>query len=169
MVLEFVYRQTLEKRLSDLLAPQRHDLRLRIVSLHILNPLIHDESFYEKLEKLSRRQAKVVIVADRRQTIRNAETLRIKESIDNIGRIRFHLRQNVHAKIVHMESQSDYGVLVSSANISNNALHTFREGGIFLLNEQEDIHKKIGEYISHILGNDGIGDTDFSLNNDEEE
>jgi len=166
--MEFVYRQTLEKRLSDLLAPQRHDLRLRIVSLHILNPLIHDESFYDKLEKLSRHQAKVVIVADRRQTLRNSEKLRIKESIDNIGKIRFHLRQNVHAKIVHMESQNDYGVLVSSANISDHALHTYREGGIFLLNEQKPIHEKIGKYISHILGNDGIGDADFAFGDEED-
>lgn len=168
MVMEFVYRQTLEKRLNDLLAPQRHDLRLRIVSLHILDPIIRDQSFLDKLEKLSRRQAKVAIVADRRQTQKDPIKLKIKDDIENIGKIRFHLRQNIHAKIVHMESHNEYGVLVSSANISDHALHTYREGGIFLLNEQKEIHEKIGEYISHILGNDRVGDADFESNDEED-
>jgi len=122
----------------------------------------------DKLEKLSRYRAKVVIVADKRMTQKDPIKTQIQEDIGNIGRIRFHLRRNVHAKIVHMESQSDFGVLVSSANISDNALHTFREGGIFILNEQKELHTKIGNYISHILGNEDVADSDFELTDDED-
>jgi len=164
LVVELVHGLNLEKRIKDLFFDQRKDITLRIVSLHVFNPIILDETFKDKLEKLIRHQAKITIVVDKKSVKKDPIKQQIVKELLDIG-VRVHLRRNVHAKIISLESQSEFGMLVSSANISDHALHTYREAGIFILNEYKEQHDKLNSYISYILGNDEV---DYVEDNTEE-
>ena len=151
MVVEAVYGDKLENRLKDLLAYQRSNITLRIVSQHIHNTKIVDESLKDKLRRLRNRQARIVIVIDRKVLANDRKEQELMDELEEIG-VGVYYKQKVHAKIILLESQSDNGLLVSSANISDTALHNSREAGIFILNDHKEVLDDIKSYTNQILG-----------------
>ncbi len=151
MVIEFVFGDSLESRLNQLLTARRGMKKVKIVSQHIHNASINGVSFRDKLEQLVRSQIKITIIISRKFLARDKTEQEFVEDLeDNLG-ISILSRKGVHAKMVLLEGNSK-SLLVSSLNITDTAIHQNKEAGVYVENEQETLIDDAHTYINTILG-----------------
>ena len=151
MVIEFVYGNLLEKRLSQLITARKGKKKLKIFSQHVHEASINDVKFSKKLEQLVKSKTQVIIVINRRVLARDKKEQEFVQELDEIG-VRVYPKKFIHAKLVLLEGKSE-GLLVSSLNITDTAIHQNKEAGIFIEDDEKNLITEAKSYISTILGN----------------
>ena len=151
LVIEFVFGNLLEDRLNQLLTARPGIKKIKIISLHIFDTPIKNSTFRRKLELLVQNQVKIIIIIDRKVLSGNLrEQAFVDDLVDNLG-ITVFPKKGIHAKIVLLEGSSN-GLLVSSLNISDTALHRNKEAGIYVENDSGGLIDDARDYITSILG-----------------
>jgi len=152
MVVEAVFDRQIGDAVRKLLAYQRDaPIRIRIVS-----PVIHEvqlpdgEKLSEKIKKLiTFKKAMVTLIVNPRW-MKKEEEIELLQTFEDMG-VRIHYKRDLHAKAILLDSRTDKGLLVTSANFTPTGLSKQQEIGLYILNDLDHIYQRIYEYTTKLL------------------
>ncbi len=157
MVISAVYDREIRDIVGKLLAYQRDSP----IHVRIITPIIHDTKLSDG-EMLSGKILKLIKFKDAMVTLLvNPRFIKKREEIELLGKfedmgVKIHLKRDLHAKTILLESRSDKGVLVSSANLTPSGLGSQQEIGVYLLNELVHIYERVYDYTTRLLSETNI-------------
>jgi phosphatidylserine/phosphatidylglycerophosphate/cardiolipin synthase-like enzyme len=154
MVIEALCDRQIRDVVGRLLAYQRDaPIHVRIVSPFIRDVKLSDgEMLSQKINKLIKFKGATVTLIINPNTLKKKDKneIGLLEKLEEIG-VRIHCKKNLHAKTILLESRTDKGILITSANFTPSGLGSQKEIGVYFLNELDDVYNKIYDYVTNML------------------
>jgi phosphatidylserine/phosphatidylglycerophosphate/cardiolipin synthase-like enzyme len=153
MVLEGLVDREIRDKVSILLAYQRDSpIHVRIICPLIRNVVLPDhKTISQKLRQLiTNKSALVTLVVNPRWMKKTKEDRSFLQGLEDAG-VKVHYKRDLHAKAVLLDSKHEYGLLVSTANLTTTGLDRGQEVGIYILNDHREVFEKLDRYITGLL------------------